>query len=92
VLLFATGCGPTTPPFPAGEVVTSPVPTLALEVEIRIGGRPAAVAGNTGYLIFAGECQFNVTIPPGAPDGDLAVELRIGSFKAQDNIFITVQR
>jgi uncharacterized protein (TIGR03437 family) len=92
VLLFATGCGPTTPPFPAGQVVTPPIPTLSMPVEIRLGGLPAEVAGGTGYLIFAGECQFNVTVPTGAPDGDLVVELWIGGFKAQSNIFITVQR
>jgi uncharacterized protein (TIGR03437 family) len=92
VLLFGTGCGPTNPAFPAGDVVSTPLPTVALGVDIRIGGLPASVAAGTGFLIFAGEFQFNVTIPPGAPNGDLPVEMWIGGFKAQDNIFITVQR
>ena len=92
VLLFATGCGPTTPPVPAGQVVTGPIPTLSFPVEVRIGGIPATVANDTGYLVFAGECQFNVTIPPTAPDGDLRVELEIAGVPSQSDIFITVQR
>jgi len=92
VLLFVTACGPTVPPFPAGQVVTAPIPTLAGAVNVKIGGIPAVAAGNTGYLIFAGECQFNVAIPPNAPDGDLPVEMEIGGVKTQSNIYITVQR
>jgi uncharacterized protein (TIGR03437 family) len=92
VLLFGTACGPTLPSFPAGQVVTAPVPTLAGAVNVKIGGMPAVAAGNTGYLIFAGECQFNVSIPSSTPDGDALVELEIGGVKAQSNIYITVQR
>jgi hypothetical protein len=38
VFLFATGCGPTSPVFPAGQVVTAPMPALGMPVQIRIGG------------------------------------------------------
>jgi len=92
VLLFVTGCGPTNPPFPAGQVVSAPVPSLASSVSVSIGGIPAVVAGGTGFLIFPGECQFNVTIPPSAADGDLAVELEIGGVKTQSGILVTVRR
>jgi uncharacterized protein (TIGR03437 family) len=73
-------------------VFGAPWPTLASPVTVRVGGQPAQLAGDTGFLIFAGECQFNVTIPPNLPDGDYLVELDIGGRPAQGNLFITVQR
>ncbi len=93
IIFFATGCGPTNPPVPAGQVVDlqQGVPTLTSPVSVRIGGIPAEVAANTGFLIFAGECQFNVKVPPNAPNGDLLIELQIGAVMAQGNVFVTVQ-
>ncbi len=89
-----TGCGPTTSTVPAGQVVNPPFPVLAGTVNVRIGGIPAPVAGSTGFLIFAGECQFNVTIPANAPDGNLPVVLDIGGVSThtpQPEISIPVQ-
>ncbi|MBI4463517.1 MAG: hypothetical protein HY647_02325 [Acidobacteria bacterium] len=83
VLMFATGCEPTTPSWPAGQVVTQPFPTVDSPVSIRIGGIPAQVAGDTGFLVFAGGCQFNVTIPTAAPNGNLPVVLDIGGVSTQ---------
>ncbi len=83
VLLFATGCGPTTPPWPAGQAANPPNPTLAGTVNSRIGGIPAQVAGGTGLLIFPGQCQFNVTVPSNAPDGNLPVVLDVGGVSTQ---------
>jgi uncharacterized protein (TIGR03437 family) len=92
VTLYATGYGPTNPPTVAGQVIGTPAPTLASPVTVRIGGQPATLAGNTGYVIFAGQCQFNVAIPSNLPDGDYQVELDIGGRAAQSDMFITVQR
>jgi len=92
VLLFATGCGPTNPAVPAGEVVGLPTPTLTSPVTVRVNGAPTEVFNNTGFLIFAGECQFNVKIPDNAPDGDLPVELEIGGVRTDQNVRITVQK
>jgi uncharacterized protein (TIGR03437 family) len=90
VLLFATGCGDTNPPQPAGRVVSG-APRLANPVSVRIGGVQAEVFDNTGFLVFAGECQFNVKIPDLA-DGDHPVELQIGGVATQQDVRITVQR
>ncbi|MDW8355050.1 MAG: choice-of-anchor V domain-containing protein [Bryobacterales bacterium] len=90
VLLFATGCGDTNPAQPAGRVVSG-APRLTNPVAVRIGGVPAEVFENTGFLIFAGECQFNVRIPD-VPDGDQRVELQIGGVETQQEVYITVQR
>jgi len=93
VLLFVTGCGPTNPAVPDGQVVGQPVPRLASEVEVKIGDVKAELFENTGFLIFAGECQFNVKIPANLPDGDHKVEVDIaGNSSPNDNTFITVQR
>jgi len=73
-------------------VIGTPAPALASPVTVRVGGQPAALAGNTGFLVYAGECQFNVTIPSNTPDGDHLVELEIGGNPAQRNVFITVQK
>ncbi len=90
VLLFATGCGETNPAQPAGRVVSG-APRLANPVAVRIGGLQAEVFENTGFLIFAGECQFNVKIPD-VPDGDQPVELQIGGVATEQNVRITIQR
>lgn len=90
VLLFATGCGDTSPPQPAGRVVAG-APRLANPVTVRIGGVQAEVFDNTGFLIFAGECQFNVRIP-NLPNGDHPVELQIGGVATQQDVRITIQQ
>ena len=93
VLLFATGCGPTNPAVDAGVVVGTPAPRLTSDIEVRIGGVKAEVFENTGFLIFNGECQFNVKVPASLADGDHKVDLDIGGAGApDDNTFLTVQR
>jgi uncharacterized protein (TIGR03437 family) len=95
VRLFATGCEPASPSFPAGQMVTPPFPAVDSPVAIRIGGIPAQVANDTGVLIFPGQCQFSVTIPSSAPTGNLPVALDIGGVSTQagqPNIGIPVER
>jgi uncharacterized protein (TIGR03437 family) len=93
VLIFVTGCGPTNPAVPDGRVVGQPVPRLASEVEVKVGDVKAELFDNTGFLIYAGECQFNVRIPANLPDGDHKVEVTIaGNSSPNDNTLITVQR
>ena len=74
LMLFGTGFGPTDPPLPAAQLVTTPAP-LAGKPTVTIGGRPATVtyAGRTG----AGLDQLNVTIPPDVPDGDALLMAQI---------------
>jgi uncharacterized protein (TIGR03437 family) len=72
--------------------VGQPTPTLTSPVTVRVNGAPAEVFNNTGFLIFAGECQFNVKIPDNAPDGDLPVELEIGGVRTDQDVRITVQK
>jgi|GEM_PF-3068609 len=74
--LFANGLGPTSPPAPAGVVLTAayPIPDLS-QVKVTIGGvdAPVLYAG----LVGAGLYQLNVLVPTGIGSGDLPVVMTI---------------
>ena len=87
ILLYGTGFGPTSPPLPSAQLVTTPA-HLANSVQVTIGGvdAPVAYAG----LVEAGLYQFNVTVPS-VPSGDAAVVARIGGVQTQTGVSITIQ-
>jgi len=90
VVLYGTGFGPTNPPTPAGVIVRSANPLESSSAPtITIGGVPARVifAGVTATGVY----QFNVTVPMGTPDGDVAVVATIGSMHTQAGTVIPVQ-
>ncbi len=87
IVLYGTGFGPTNPPLPTAQLVTTPEP-LASSVQISIGGVNAAV-GFSG-LVGPGLYQFNVTVP-NLPAGDAAVVAKIGGVSTQTGVAITVQ-
>ena len=88
ITFFGSGFGPTDPPTPDGEIISSPL-VLANEVAVLLGGVPAEVmfAG----VVQAGVYQFNVTVPD-VPDGDVAVVVEIGGVQSQAGACITVAR
>jgi uncharacterized protein (TIGR03437 family) len=88
ILLYGTGFGPTSPPLPCAQLVTTPAP-LANSVHVTIGGvdAPVAYAG----LVEAGLYQFNVTVPS-VPGGDAAVVAQIGGVPTQTAVSITIQQ
>jgi uncharacterized protein (TIGR03437 family) len=86
--MYGTGFGPTNPPYPTADLVTSAVPLPADSVQVTVGG-VAATVGFAG-LTEAGLYQFNVTIP-NLPSGDAAVIARIGNVQTQTGVSITVQ-
>ena len=84
ISLFATGLGPTDPPYPSGQVLSRAYPVADLsKVRVSIGGIPASVvyAGMT----FAGLFQVNVKVPAGIPNGVLPVVLQIDGQSSQPN-------
>jgi uncharacterized protein (TIGR03437 family) len=90
IILYATGFGPTSPPTPSGQVVTSAAPVVNLSaISVTIGGQQAPVqwAGVT----MAGVWQLNVQVPTGAATGDAAVVAQIGGKSTQGGAFVTVQ-
>jgi uncharacterized protein (TIGR03437 family) len=88
VELFATGLGPTNPPLPTAQLITTPE-QLANSIQVTIGGA-AATVGFAG-LVEPGLYQLNVTVPASLPSGDQAVLATIGGLQTQANLPITVQ-
>jgi uncharacterized protein (TIGR03118 family) len=88
IILYGNGFGPTNPPAPEGMVLTAPA-VLPAAPTIKIGTATAVVkfAGLTGVGLY----QFNVTIPPTTPDGDIGVVAQLGAQTTQSNAVITVQ-
>ena len=88
VLLFATGLGPTTPPYPEGQIVRLPAP-LRDPLQVRIGGLDATV--DFAGIVGAGLYQINARIPD-LPDGDSLVSAQIQGFSSQDRVYLAIQR
>jgi uncharacterized protein (TIGR03437 family) len=88
ILLYGTGFGPTNPPLPTAQLVTTPEP-LANSVQISIGGETAQVTFSG--LVSPGLYQFNVTVPS-LPNGDAAVLAMIGGVTTPTGVAITIQQ
>ena len=90
IILYTTGFGPTSPPTPSGQVVTTAAPVVNLSaISMTIGGLPAQV--QWAGITMAGVWQLNVQVPPGAPTGDAAIVAQIGGKSTQAGAFVTVQ-
>jgi len=87
VVLYANGFGPTSIPPVSGA--TTQGGTLSPLLVVKIGGIGAAV-GFAG-LTAVGEFQFNVTVPPGTPNGDQPIAATYGGQTTQPETFITIQ-
>ncbi len=88
ILLYGTGFGPTNPPLPSGQLVSTAAP-LANPVKISIGGVTAMVMFDG--LVGSGLYQFNVIVP-NLPNGDAAVVATIGGVATQTGVSVTVQQ
>lgn len=86
ILIYATGLGPTNPPTPTSQLVTTANP-LANSAQVTIGGVTANVV--FAGLAESGTYQLNVTVPS-LPDGDAAVVATIGGVSTQTGVSITV--
>ena len=88
ILLYAVGFGPSDPPQPSSQLVTTAAP-LANPVQVTIGGLNASVTFSG--LVQSGLYQFNVTVPA-VPNGDAAVLATIGGVPTQKGVVLTVQQ
>jgi uncharacterized protein (TIGR03437 family) len=90
IILYGTGFGPTSPPTPSGQIVTSaaPIPDLSA-INLTIGGRQAQV--QWAGIVMAGLWQLNVQVPPDVPAGNAAVVAQIGGKSTQGGAFIAIQ-
>jgi uncharacterized protein (TIGR03437 family) len=86
VMLYAGGFGPTsTPLVPGSSVQSGSLPTLPV---IQIGGVNATV--QFAGLISPGLYQFNVQIPPTAPNGDNLITAQFKGLTTQPGVLLTV--
>ncbi len=88
IVVYAVGCGATSPPTSAGQVLAESRP-LALPYTITIG---QAAAQAQGFLAGGaiGLCQFNITVPDVA-DGDVPVSASVAGVAAAA-LFTVVRR
>jgi uncharacterized protein (TIGR03437 family) len=91
IVLYAVGCGATTPPAETGRVVSAIAP-LALPVEVKFAN---TVAAARAYLEpgAIGLCRFDVTVPDVRGDtvGDLAIESSVGAIPSGQRLFTNVR-
>ncbi len=57
---------------------------------IKIGGMAAEVKF-AGLAYYPGEFQFNIVVPPGAPEGDLPIVATYNGLTTQAGALITIQ-
>lgn len=88
IAIYATGFGPTNPPLPTAQLVTTPS-VLANPVQVTIGGMAATVT--YAGLVGPGLYQLNVTVP-NLPNGDAAVLATIGGVSSQSGVSVTIQQ
>ena len=89
IIVFAVGCGATTPASPAGQFFSDARP-LASPVQVQFGG---TVAAASAFLAAnsVGLCQFNVTVPDVA-DGDIRFDATVDGAATGQTLFTTIQR
>jgi len=89
VELFATGLGPTNPPYPDGQTLTQAYP-LANPVTVAIGSQmnlPIQFAG----LVAPGLYQINLTVPR-LPPGDQSICLAVNGVHEAYCVFLPIGR
>jgi uncharacterized protein (TIGR03437 family) len=87
ITLFANGIGPTSPAFPDGQTVSSPL-TVVTTPTVTFGGASAQVT--YAGLTMAGVYQLNVVVPAATAPGDIPVTVSVGSATSAANTIITV--
>jgi uncharacterized protein (TIGR03437 family) len=87
IMLFGTGCGPSEPRRPAGQII--PPAPLANPFSVRIANVTASAP--YGGIVGAGLCQFNVTVSE-LGDGNHPVVIQVGGVETQPRVVIPVRR
>ena len=85
IIIYAVGCGATTPASPAGEIAPAPRP-LATPITVRFGATSATAQAFVGGV---GLCQFNVTVPNVAV-GDIAIDATVDGVANGQSLFTTI--
>jgi uncharacterized protein (TIGR03437 family) len=91
LVLYAVGCGTTSPPTPAGQTVSAVSP-LALGLGVTFGGTQAM---GRGYLEpgSVGLCRFDVSVPDVRGDslGDISIDISVGGIATGQRLFTNIR-
>jgi uncharacterized protein (TIGR03437 family) len=89
VVLYAIEMGSTNPAAPAGQVLQTAYPVADLSsIKVQFGSLNATVSW--AGMVYAGEFQVNVLVPPGL-SGDEPVTLTVSGQATQPNAFLNFQ-
>jgi uncharacterized protein (TIGR03437 family) len=89
IIVYAVGCGATTPATTAGTAVSGALRTVP-NTQVRFGQTVATAAAFMSPGLI-GLCQFNVTVPNVA-NGDLDLEATVAGVPTGQGLKITVQQ
>jgi uncharacterized protein (TIGR03437 family) len=90
IILWGTGCGPTNPAIPNGQVISG-APSLVNAPTVTIGGMNAPVVGAAMAPGFAGTYQIAVTVP-NVGNGQQEVIVRSAGVNSLSGVTLNVQR
>lgn len=94
LVMYGSGFGamsPFTIPI-AGQIPQTVGTRLQFPVTIRIGGIDSQVLFGGVIPGFVGLYQFNIVVPPDAPEGDLPIEVIQNNQATGQNLFLPVRR
>lgn len=89
IIIYAVGCGPTTPESPAGQIITG-IRRLSSTVQVQFG-ETVATADSFMEPNLVGLCRIDATVPEVA-NGDVSLKVTINGVPDGQSLFTTVQR
>jgi uncharacterized protein (TIGR03437 family) len=90
IVLYGVGFGPVTPKIPAGQLVEQ-ANTLALGLQISVGGVPCQIQYDGLAPSFTGLYQFNIVLPAGLPNGAVPLTLTLADVTGSQTLYVAVQ-
>ena len=89
VVFWGTGFGPTTPPIPAGTVVTGAPATATLPI-VTVGGLQVPVISSVLTAGTVGLYQITIQLPANVPTGAPVVQASIGGVQTLSGVTLLV--
>lgn len=91
ITLYGVGFGNVNPSVLAGQIAPAVTYTLALPIQISIGGTPATVLSQGLAPGSVGEYQFNVVVPSIAASDKVAITFTLGGIPGTQTLYIATQ-
>ena len=93
ISIFATGLGPTSPVWQAGEIPGAATRLRdAFSVKLGAGDLPASAVSYVGLVpgAISGLYQINLTVPAGMADGNAPIGLTVGGASSPSGTILPV--